>query len=220
MNQFFIAIAVTIIICCTSACSGGAGSAAEQAKADSLRADSLRRIEAETLRRNIADSLRADSLRRDSIYRDSIFDAHALRFPDFFRPGSVNIEFLRDDATISALEAKGYVIAERCQMQATFDPDDPEGSHFPIATNYRLADGADSIPTTTTISILNSEADRPITINFATERQRDIFVRSLEENGFAPDYTGTLVHNSNTSWSGATATLSGRRVVLEWIWTY
>lgn len=219
MNQFLIAIAITIIICCTSACAGG-GSASEQAKADSLRADSLRRIEAETLRQSIADSLRADSLRRDSIYRDSIFEAHALQFSDFFRQGSPDIEFLRDEATLSALEAKGYEITERRQMRAAYDPNDPEGTDYPMATNYYLADGPDSIPSTTTITILNSEADRPITINFATDRQRDIFVSSLQENGFSQDHTGNLTHRSNTSWAGATATLSGRRIILEWIWTY
>ena len=212
--------AILTLLSIAGACSGSHSDKSADAIADSLRQDSLMRLKTDSAARALADSLRLDSLRADSLRADSIFLAHALRFDDFYQMSGGTIALLDETTIVNNLKQKGFETVSTTRVQASFDPSDPEGDNFPTMTNYRMADGADSLPTTSSLSILNSEAERPISINFSSDRQRDIFINSLKENGFAADHTGTLAHRSNTQWHGATATESGRRVVLESIWTY
>lgn len=212
--------ALFAILSIAAGCSGSNADNSAQAIADSLRADSIMRLKADSAARVLADSLRADSLRLDSLRADSILVANALRFDDFFRTGGSTIAFLNESTILCNLKAKGFETVSTKQLRASYDPSGPDGTNFPMTTNYYMADGPDSLATTTTLSMLNSEGSRPITINFASDRQRDMFISSLKDNGFSADHTGTLTHSSNTSWAGATATESGRRVILEWLWSY
>lgn len=216
-SSLFIIALMSIVIGCAN---GGTTDTDADNTADSLRADSIARLKADSLACAIADSLRADSLLQDSLRADSILEANALRFTDFFKSGSATITYLSETDLINHLKAKGFEITQTKKMESSFDPSDPEGTNFPMRTNYYMANGADSLRTTSTLSILFSEYSSPITINFGSDRERDIFVNSLKENGFSKDETGNLAHRSNKPHHGVNATESGRRVVLEHSWTY
>ncbi|MCM1413981.1 MAG: hypothetical protein NC178_06520 [Bacteroides sp.] len=193
---------------------GGCGGSDDTAsEADSLRSDSLRRVEEMARMAARCDSLRADSLRSDSLRRDSLFAASALTYSDFFLAGSP-IRFVGESHLIANLEAKGYEVVGR----QTHNVASNNGEGTTSATDYRLLWGGDSA--STSITIRYSETYHPIAIDYTNDRHPAMLIESLRNNGFADDATGNLAHQSNTDYSGATVTRSGRRIVIERVFSF
>lgn len=178
------------------------------------KADSVARAEMARMAAVKSDSMMRDSLRRDSLMRDSLLVANSLTVDDFLH----GVEFRPSEAIVGRLKDKGFEVKREESAQTTYDPTDPAGNDFRMVTDYWLADGSD--PNSTNVSMRFSETYWPVMIDFVDDRRRDIFAESLVAAGFAKDANGNYSHPGNTAWTGAVVTLSGRRVVIERIWTY
>lgn len=181
---------------------------------DRHKADSVARAEAARMAAAKADSLRRDSLRCDSLMRDSLLVANSLTVDDFLD----GVEFRSAGTIVGRLKDKGFEVKRKESLQATYDPTDPAGNDFRMVTDYWLADSSDA--GSTNVSMKFSETYWPVMIDFIDDRRRDIFAESLVAAGFAKDANGNYSHPENTAWNGAVVTLSGRRAVIERIWTY
>lgn len=203
-----VAVAAVAMSSCGGSATSDGGSADSTASrsADSAMADEALRVRM------------ADSLRRDSLMRDSLAEVNSLKITDFVKVDGGVPEYLAEHMIVDRLKGKGFAVDGVDRVAASYDADDPEGTDFKTVVNYRFSRGEE--PSMTTVAVKWSETYWPVTINFTDDRDMERFVASLAEAGFEKDMTGNYAHGGNTEVTGVTVVCSGRRAVIERIWSY